>query len=249
VSIEVSSASPEETAPLRELYLHEMHCQVIHDSFLRRGFTDPYLLRVDGGVAGYSLVAHRHYPAQITEFYTSPPHRGAASALFAQLVRTSGATGVRLQSNDRLLLQLAYEFAEVVTPEEWIFADAGTTRLPGPPGAVFRESCPEDRPILEARKLDGGAKWVVEWEGEPVAAGGVLFHYNLPYGDVYMAVWERVRRRGFGSFLVQELKRTAYELGKIPAARCNFANTGSRLTLERAGFLPCGRLMSAKLAT
>ena len=54
-----------------------------------------------------------------------------------------------------------------------------------------------------------------------------------------MEVDERFWRRGYGSFLVQELKRTCYEMGRIPAARCNVTNTASRATLQKAGFLPC----------
>jgi hypothetical protein len=42
---------------------------------------------------------------------------------------------------------------------------------------------------------------------------------------------------------VQELKRICYEMGKIPAARCNVANAASRRTLQKAGMLPCGRIL------
>ena len=58
-----------------------------------------------------------------------------------------------------------------------------------------------------------------------------------------MEVDERYWRRGYGSLLVQELKRTCYEMGRIPAARCNVTNVASRATLQKAGFLPCGRIL------
>lgn len=96
--------------------------------------------------------------------------------------------------------------------------------------------------------------WVIELDddgdtpGGIVAAGGFLCHYNPPYGDVYMAVAESARRRGFGSYIVQEIKRVCYEAGKRPAARCNPTNAGSRKTLQRAGFLPCGRLLVGAVA-
>ena len=76
-----------------------------------------------------------------------------------------------------------------------------------------------------------------------VATGGALYHYNPPYGDLYMEVREDCRRRGFGSYLIQELKRVCYEGGKKPAARCNDSNTASRRTLQKAGLLPCGRIL------
>jgi predicted GNAT family acetyltransferase len=62
-----------------------------------------------------------------------------------------------------------------------------------------------------------------------------------------MAVHEAYRRRGFGSYLVQELKRVAYEQGKRPAARCNPDNTASRNTMQKAGLLPCGRILTGRV--
>jgi GNAT superfamily N-acetyltransferase len=76
-----------------------------------------------------------------------------------------------------------------------------------------------------------------------------MTHYNPPYGDLYMEVDERFRRRGYGSYLIQELKRVSYEAGLVPAARCNVANGASRATLQKAGLLPCARLLSGVLAS
>ena len=84
---------------------------------------------------------------------------------------------------------------------------------------------------------------MIESDGIAVATGGALFHYNPPYGDLFMEVHESYRRHGFGSYLVQELKRICYEMGKTPAARCNVSNAASRKTLQKAGMLPCCRLL------
>jgi len=88
----------------------------------------------------------------------------------------------------------------------------------------------------------------VEVEGKVAATGGILFHYNRPYGDIYMDVAESFRRRGLGSFLVQELKRVCYEGGNIPAARCNPGNIASRRTLQKAGFVPCGNILNGSVS-
>ncbi len=53
--------------------------------------------------------------------------------------------------------------------------------------------------------------------GRRRGAGDILYHYNRPYGDIYMKVGEPFRKRGLGSFLVQELKRICYEGGSVPA--------------------------------
>jgi GNAT superfamily N-acetyltransferase len=91
--------------------------------------------------------------------------------------------------------------------------------------------------------------WVIEHSGMVVATGGALFHYNPPYGDLFMEVHETHRRQGFGSYLIQELKRSCYEIGKVPAARCNASNVGSRNTLQKAGMLPCGRILVGEVVT
>jgi len=54
-------------------------------------------------------------------------------------------------------------------------------------------------------------------------------------------------RHHLGSFLIQELKRTCYELKHIPAARCNVDNIPSRKTLQKAGFVPCGNIITGTL--
>ena len=59
-----------------------------------------------------------------------------------------------------------------------------------------------------------------------------------------MEVDEPYRRRGFGSYLIQELKRVCYEMGRIPAARCNVGNVASRHSLQKAGLLPCPRILN-----
>jgi len=74
-----------------------------------------------------------------------------------------------------------------------------------------------------------------------VATAGAYFHYNPPYGDVFMEVAEPYKRRGYGRYLVQEVKRICREMGRQPVTRCNVSNIASRQTLQKAGFLPCAR--------
>src|SRR6266446_1300495 len=77
--------------------------------------------------------------------------------------------------------------------------------------------------IFRSRRADQlSSHGVVEVGGAVAAKGGILFHYNRPYGDIYMEVAEAYRRRGLGSYLVQELKRICYEQGNIPAARWQY---------------------------
>ncbi|MES1223850.1 MAG: GNAT family N-acetyltransferase, partial [Bacteroidota bacterium] len=53
-------------------------------------------------------------------------------------------------------------------------------------------------------------------------------------------VKEHARRKGFGSLMVQELKKEIYLRRRVPAARCNIRNHASKATLQKAGFAVCG---------
>ncbi len=177
-----------------------------------------------------------------------PERRGAARDLFRQLIAVSGATRFDCQTNDVLFTLMAYDCGTQIESDTVLFRDALQTKL-SIPSATFRKFAPGDAGRVFGRTRDEIDEWIVEHDGEIVAAGGVLFHYNPPYGDIYMEVADSHRRRGYGSFLVQELKRAAYALGKIPAARCNEANIASRRTLQKAGMLPCARVLTVQLAT
>jgi GNAT superfamily N-acetyltransferase len=242
VNIEVSRVEVNDITPLRELYRRAMNCQIIHDAFPRRGFSDPYLIHVDGRIAGYGLVANQHDPDTVDEFYPLPAYRAAALPMFRQLLEVSQASKIRAQTNDRLMLLMLYDCAANITTDTILFEDAFTTHLTCPAGA-FRKVTEADKAQLFEHKHEPGGDWMIESEGVAVATGGALFHYNPPYGDIFMEVHESYRRRGFGSYLVQELKRICYEMGKRPAARCNVSNVASRSTIQKAGLLPCGRIL------
>jgi predicted GNAT family acetyltransferase len=62
-----------------------------------------------------------------------------------------------------------------------------------------------------------------------------------------METVESFRRRGFGSYLVQQLKQSAYELGSIPCARCSPANVASRKTLQKAGLVPFAHILNGSI--
>ena len=60
-----------------------------------------------------------------------------------------------------------------------------------------------------------------------------------------LAFWDTLglRENTPENALKQQKAVQAYELGKIPAARCNADKVASRSTLERAGMLPCGHIL------
>jgi len=248
VKIDVSPEPLEEVLPLRELYRREMNCQIVHDSLPERGFGNVFLIRADGRVAGYGFVmGYRGEPKDLVqEFYVLPALRGSALPMFRRLIETSRARRIETQTNDVLLTLMLYDCASEIASDRVVFHDALTTNL-AVPGANFREVTAADKEKIFEHKVEGVGECLIEHDGAIVATGGIAFHYNLPYGDLYMEVDEPCRRRGYGSYLIQELKRACYEMGRVPAARCNASNAASRATLQKAGLLPCARMLSGIL--
>lgn len=182
----------------------------------------------------------------MNEFHLLPEFRSEMAALFGALLTASKATHIEAQTNAPLLLAMIREFGTNAVVEKILFHDGLTTKLACREG-IFRKRCDADGSGMFGRPEETLAQWVVETNGEIVAAGGYLTHYNPPYADIFMEVGESCRRQGFGSYLVQELKRSCLEAGKKPAARCDPSNLASRRTLEKAGLLVCGEMLVAKI--
>jgi GNAT superfamily N-acetyltransferase len=242
--IEIHQVSLTAILNLRDLYREEMNCQIVHDSLHARHFMNSYLILVAGQVAGYGSVMSADSEARdlIKEFYVLPAHRAMALPIFRQLVAVTRARVIEAQTNDVLLSLMLFDCAHDITSETILFQDAVTTNLEMP-GVIFRKVDEAERDSIFPHKLEGVGDWLLETGGSIVATGAIYLHYNLPYGDISMEVDERYWRRGYGGYLVQELKRIGYEMGRIPAARCDQWNVASRATLQKAGFLPCARIV------
>jgi GNAT superfamily N-acetyltransferase len=240
-----------EIQSMRDIYRHEMHCQIMFDSIhVRPGWTHEYLITEAESKLGYGSVAVAgpwQAKPTVYEFFVLPQHRTRIFDAFVAFLRSSGATAIETQSNAGLLTVMLLTFAPTVASESILFHDKVTTAH-ALPDALFRRATPEDAEQIAQQQLDPEAKWLVTVDGVVAAAGDILFHYNRPYGDIYMKVGESFRKRGVGTYLVQELKRVCYEGGSVPAARCNPKNIASRQTLQRAGFVPCGNILKGTVS-
>jgi GNAT superfamily N-acetyltransferase len=235
---------------MREAYRAEQDCQVVHDSIhTRRGWTREYAIAEGDRVVAYASVAvdgpWRDKPT-LYELYVVPERRSRAFALFEAFLDATRPHAFEVQSNDLLLTTLAVTFARELATEKVVFRDNESTSHTIP-GAVLRSLTPaaEIREAIAERA--GGGEWVLDVSGTAVGKGGILFHYNPPYGDIYMEIDEAHRRRGYGRYLVQELKRLCRQLGGVPGARCDPTNIASRRTLQGAGFLPYAHILIGSL--
>jgi GNAT superfamily N-acetyltransferase len=250
MAISAKASTVREIQPWRDMYRAEMNCQITHDSLhYREGWTQPYSLLVDDTVVGYGSIAisgpWKGTPTAF-EFYVVPQHQTRVFSLFSAFLSTSGAVAMEVQTNDPVITVMFRSLVHPVLNEKILFHDKLATSHTIP-GASFRRVTSRDREQIRQNQLDESADWALEFDGTIAATGGILYHYNRPYGDIFMSVAERFRRRGLGSFLVQELKRICYEGGSVPAARCSPGNFASRQTLQKAGLVPCGNRLSGPI--
>jgi len=242
--IDVIAATLADIAAMREVYRQEMRCQIVHDSWHARRFTELFRLQIDGRDVGYGAVggAPGEPRELVKELYLVPSARPLAAALFTRLVEMSGARAIEAQTNDPLLSEMLDAHAALVTSETVLFeagVDTSLTAL----DVSLRPIRPAEKAGVFPHRHEPVGDWGLERDGAIVATGGLLFHYNPPFADLYMEVEPSFRRRGYGAYLVQALKQRCDEAGHVPAARCRADNLASRRTLERAGLRVCGRIV------
>lgn len=237
MQIDIIKASEEQVAALRKSFLEKLGNQFVYDKCHYYNWCDNYLFVFNGKAIGYGSIwgsDDRRKRDSIFEFYLRDDHMGKSDDCFKMLMSLPGVKMMECQTNDDLLTNMLFRFAKNINAEAILFEEANSTSLKID-GALFRRRKDDDIVIRE----DDGPE-VLEHNGTIVAHGGLMYNYNLPYADVYMHVLEGYRGKGYGSLIVQELKKLAYEMGRVPAARCNVDNVISKATLEKAGFRICG---------
>jgi hypothetical protein len=232
---------------LRALFLQECNFQVRYNACHERGWSDSYLINIDGVSIGYGSVKGKDDLTKreaIFEFYVMPAWWKNASAIFEKLIAVSGTTYIECQSNDLLLSSMLYEFGQNISSDVILFKDGPVTTLEIA-GAIFRQRIPDEHLFQHNHEPDGD--YVLEVKGDIVATGGFLLHYNKPFADLYMEVREDQRQKGYGSLLIQELKKACFISGRVPAARCNITNKASKATLLKGGLEIAGYMLLGEI--
>jgi hypothetical protein len=239
-------AKLEDIQVLRALFLQETNFQVRYNACHERGWTDSYLLMIDDGKIGYSSIKGQEIAGRDTvfEFYVIPAFRKLSSLVFSELLAASAAKYVECQSNDLLLSSMLYEFCRNIGADTVLFDDRAVTEHTIP-GAVVRPKRNDDR--IFKHETEPVGDYVMELRGEILGTGGFLTHYNLPFADLYMEVKRDGWGRGYGSFILQEVKKACYLAGRVPAARCNIENKASRAALIKAGMKVCGFMLMGQV--
>jgi GNAT superfamily N-acetyltransferase len=248
VNIAAKKVELEAILPLRALFLEESNHQVRYNSRHERGWSDSYLLVIDDRTVGYGSIMGREIPDRDTvfEFFVIPSFRRHTSNIFQQLLAVARPSFIECQSNDPFLSAMLFEFARNISSGVVLFEEYSVTDLIVP-GVLIRRRQDSDEIFVHSAEPVG--EYVAELKGAIVATGGFMLHYNHPFADLYMEVHEGYRRRGIGSFLLQEVKRECYLAGRVPAARTSINNFASRACLSKAGLRVSGFLLTGEVGT
>jgi hypothetical protein len=241
--INIIKSGMEDIRLFRILFLQENNFQFVHDKCHLYGWADTWLFTIGGVNVGYGSIwgkDQRQDRDTIFEFYVIPAWRKFSNRIFFQFYTESGAIYIECQSNDLLLSTAMYEYGQNINAEAILFEDQFQTNFTIP-GIIFRVKDKDS----SARSDD--RQYLLQDTDTVVANGGLMLNYNMPYADIYYEVDENQRRRGFGSLMVQELKKAAYLAGRVPSARCNIKNDISKATLLKSGFTICGYILIASI--
>ena len=243
MTLDVTKTNLKEILYLRNLFLQENNFQIRYNACHERGWTDSYIVMYNKEKIGYGSIKGNENLSDrdtVFEFYVTPSFRKLSSAAFLKLLHSSKASFIECQSNDFLLTSLLYEYGQNISSNVILFEDSITSDIKMDK-IVFRKRNETD--VVFEHKAEPVGDYVLELNKEVVATGGFLLHYNMPFADLYMEVKEDCRRKGLGSFLIQELKNQCYLTGRVPAARTGMENVPSKATLIKAGLKIAGFML------
>jgi GNAT superfamily N-acetyltransferase len=246
--INVIKTDLNEILPLRSLFLKENNFQIRYNACHERGWTDSYVVMYENKRIGYAAIKGNqdlNDRDTVFEFYIVRAFRKLSSASFLELLRSSTPRFIECQSNEFLLTSLLFEYGQNISSNVILFEDSFISDLKID-NVIFRKRNGVD--VVFEHKAEPVGDYVLELNKQVVATGGFMLHYNAPFADLYMEVKEDFRKKGLGSFLIQEVKKQCYLAGRVPAARTGIENVASKATLMKAGLKIAGFMLLGRVA-
>ena len=225
---------------LRNDFLDEVNIQFVLDKCYRYGWADAYGFYINQELVGYGSVwgkDKREDRDTVFEFYVVPQHRDLEEQFFINFCHTSNVPYIECQTNDKLLYPLFKKYTSNISTDAILFADHHSTHFQIPNVRLEKREQPNS----------DDNHYVLINNAEEVGEGGFMINYNFPYADIYYSIHEQHRRKGFGTFFVQELKAEVYKQNRIASARCNPSNIASKATMLKAGMIVCGKRLSGEI--
>lgn len=232
---------------MRTLFLQKNPFQIRYNACHERGWSDSYLLLADDIPAGYGSLKgmeNIHDRDAVFEFFLKDDYLKHSHRFFKELLEVSKASFIECQTNELNLTSMLFQFAIDIQGSVILFEDGVKTAI-SYPGVSFRKRKETDKMFQHHSEPEG--QFILETNTEVIASGGYLTHYNPPFADLFMEVHKPYRRKGYGAFILQEVKNACYLAGYVPAARCKLENKASYGSLLKAGMKPCAMMISGRV--
>ncbi len=126
MAIEVIKGELKDILPLRILFLQENNFQIRYNACHERGWTDSYIILIDGQKIGYGSVKGNENLSDrdtVFEFYIIPSFRKQSSNAFLKLLIISRVKFIECQTNDRLLTHLLYQYGHNISSDTILFEE------------------------------------------------------------------------------------------------------------------------------
>ncbi len=157
-------------------------------------------------------------------------------------------------------LSLCLEFQKSVAIESYLFESRNKCVNVDPPleGCVFEEATEQEIKICRTISREPFAGYyenlrenqglfVVKTKGKIIGTGELRVDEKVPgFADLGMVTHPKFRKMGVATYVIANLLAKAKERGLQANAACDFNNTGSRKTLEKAGMMATHRMLKIR---
>lgn len=248
--------SLDEITDLRTQYLDQLpEAQEFYlELLVQSGNT--FLISAHDHRAGYFILGGQ---ANLLEFFLIPDYQTQADSLLAHIIQAFNLQEALCKTFDHLLLACCFQFQKRVSPGGFLFREyhkvANPPMFPDVSHRLatmqdFSKLCTINVEIFETNEdirefIEKQRIFLFEKEQELVGFG--IFSRIIegrPAHDIGMLVDKAYQRQGYGSYIIHFLADFCEENGWLPVCGCDYKNTASRRTLEKAGFVSKYRLLN-----
>lgn len=208
---------------------------------------------------GYTCVDDKN---ELLQFYIIPKYLSEGVAIFKKYIEETGIKKGIVATNNPIYLSIALSTIKDIELHTYLFRENHAVTIEEKEG-VLRECQKEDierivafcyysieAPIdwLKAYisgLVEKGEIFVFEKEDEIIGICEVRKSKTAPkFADIGMIVSPDYRKKGYGTFLLNQAKQIAKEWKKEPICSCEKDNTGSFKSISNCGFVSMHQLFS-----
>ncbi|MEM9434646.1 MAG: GNAT family N-acetyltransferase [Pseudomonadota bacterium] len=198
------------------------------------------------------------YGKTLVEFFSTDSN--GSGILLRELYRQNGFHAALVKSFDRDFMHSCAKLGWASSVAGFLFRERIARDQTAFPGAEMRAAIAADATALWAINDDffeskgeivslarTSKLWTVQLDGKTAGCGvSNRFIEDCEAVDVGMLVGKDFRRRGLGTYIVNQIANNIEKYGLRPICGCGASNLASKATLERAGFVSKHQLLSFK---